>query len=356
MKDFNPFFINSNFIIENKDIKDFNSFMLSCANNVGNSYITYSLVKSCCKDFHNIQHIQNIYDIKDLNIDYYVDIINNQCSHVFVVLTDILRKYYNDRLDLGYRRIEEIINKINKPVIVCGIGANAFGHDRYNLDFYKDFNKGLVRLMSAISDHSVSIGVRGYKTQEILHKLGIKNVDVVGCPSYFENGKNRPPINKQKLNRIEDIITTFGQNYSIVKNATSILQDNTDVRFIDAVAFNNFNYKYSINDLKSLNQRKIRIFSDVYSWKKCIKEHKFYLGYRLHGSIVALNSGIPAICLNSDFRAREMCEYLAIPHKPGYSWDYSPFELYESLDMEQNNATYAKLYDKKWYYFVKLSK
>ena len=45
-----------------------------------------------------------------------------------------------------------------------------------------------------------------------------------------------------------------------------------------------------------------------------ISEYDLFVGSRVHGCITALNSGVPAVNTNYDFRALEMCQYLNIPH------------------------------------------
>lgn len=46
-----PFIINSNLCFENKDIASFDQYMQSTQFNIGNSYISYSLIKEICGEF-----------------------------------------------------------------------------------------------------------------------------------------------------------------------------------------------------------------------------------------------------------------------------------------------------------------
>lgn len=101
----------------------------------------------------------------------------------------------------------------------------------------------------------------------------------------------------------------------------------------DAVSQNIFNEKY-------------HIFSSIEEWKGFVKQFRFTIGHRLHGTILSLNSGVAAICLNRDSRAAEMCSLLKIPHKPDVKIKKIEdiWEVYNLLDFTELNSAYPKLY------------
>ena len=80
-------------------------------------------------------------------------------------------------------------------------------------------------------------------------------------------------------------------------------------------------------------------------WKKCISHFKFAFGDRLHGSICALNAGVPAMCCNGDSRAHEMCEFLHIPHYSNIDANTDVLKLYEQADIDDLNKNYPILFD-----------
>lgn len=61
-----PFVINSNLATTKKDVATLDSFFDSVAGNVGNSYITYALLKECGIPLQNLQHIQSVYTYGNL--------------------------------------------------------------------------------------------------------------------------------------------------------------------------------------------------------------------------------------------------------------------------------------------------
>ena len=166
-----PFFINSNICINSSDISTFEVFMNSIAGNTGNSYITYALIKELFGGLINIRHIQNIYTYNFDKSQEDIDYINNDTTHVFLILQDQIRIRESYGLKLPYKKIMDFISKLNKSVIVAGLGANSF--NGFEADFHKKLDPELIRFLQFISEHCIEIGIRGYFTEEILHKIGI---------------------------------------------------------------------------------------------------------------------------------------------------------------------------------------
>jgi len=66
-------------------------------------------------------------------------------------------------------------------------------------------------------------------------------------------------------------------------------------------------------DLKAFILRQGRVYFDVSKWASSLDMYDYVLGTRLHGTIMALNSGVPAVLVHHDSRTRELCEFAAIP-------------------------------------------
>ena len=54
-------------------------------------------------------------------------------------------------------------------------------------------------------------------------------------------------------------------------------------------------------------------FTDIGSWRQHCRNYDLYIGDRIHGGVVALQAGIPAIILFDDDRVKELCNYHGIP-------------------------------------------
>ena len=343
MIDFKPFFINSNICLQKQDINSFENFMKSIAGNTGNSYITYALIKELMGDLSEIRHIQNIYEYNFDKPDLEIDYINNEATHVFLILQDQIRLAESYGLKLPYEKIMNFISKINKPVIIAGLGANSF--EGFDPDFHKKLDPNLITFLKFLSDHCIEIGIRGHFTEEILHNIGINNTRVIGCPSFFEMGKNRH-IKKHPTSNLKSMILT--SKLPIIPATTKvIMQDFLEEDIIKPIAFNNIPNNIQPWQIEDFNKQKYHIFSSIEDWKHFISPFNFAIGYRLHGSILAINSGVPALCLNGDSRATEMCQFLNIPHNPSLKIksenDY--LKIYEELDVSKLNDNYPTLYN-----------
>ena len=121
-----PFIINSNICLSTLDICNAKSIYKSVAGNIGNSYITWSLLKIIFGGLIPFRGIQNIYDYNFEKSTSDIEYINNEATHVFFILQDQIRINESYGLKLPYDNIISFINKINKPIIIFGLGSNSF--------------------------------------------------------------------------------------------------------------------------------------------------------------------------------------------------------------------------------------
>ena len=112
------------------------------------------------------------------------------------------------------------------------------------------------------------------------------------------------------------------KNYKNAK-VVKFLQDEDKSEYYPAKAicgegFDYKQYKWNkiLREFNYIRAKKYRIFSSIEDWKKSIAEFDFLFGSRLHGAILALNSGVCSCVTNPDSRAREMSEFLKIPYMP----------------------------------------
>jgi hypothetical protein len=56
------------------------------------------------------------------------------------------------------------------------------------------------------------------------------------------------------------------------------------------------------------------VFFDVASWMSYYRRFDFVIGMRIHGVMLALQAGVPAVCIAHDSRTRELCEFMGVPH------------------------------------------
>ncbi|MGE0716958.1 MAG: polysaccharide pyruvyl transferase family protein, partial [Alphaproteobacteria bacterium] len=85
--------------------------------------------------------------------------------------------YLGRSLDLGH--VLPLVERLEGPVVAIGVGAQAPGYGPLDLP------PGSVRFWRAVAARSVSIGVRGAYSAEVLERIGVRNVRVIGCPTLY---------------------------------------------------------------------------------------------------------------------------------------------------------------------------
>jgi hypothetical protein len=326
---FNPFFIGSNLCLEKEDISTLDRFLSSVSGNIGNSYITYALMKTLFGGLVKTNHIQSIYQYDFFNSDNDVALINSECTHVFLILQDQIRISESYGLKLPYGGILDFIRRLNKPVIVAGIGSNNLRG--FQSGFHKQLSPDLINFLRVLSGHCESMGIRGHYTEEVLHNLGITNVDVIGCPSFYEMGPDRTiskkvPVKPKVL--LSNPMVALGNLDTVVQDEKNIMQ---------VIAF---------KGTPPPHYNRFHTFPDIMSWKTFCSTYDFVIGTRVHGAILAINSGTCSVVLNPDSRAREMCELLKIPYHPELLNEPDVEKIYSACSYQGLNDHYPDLYER----------
>ena len=87
------------------------------------------------------------------------------------------------------------------------------------------------------------------------------------------------------------------------------------------------------------------MFTDINDWSDFVRTRDFNFGFRIHGSIIALKNGVPAICVVSDSRMYEMCQLYHIPYicvNQIASSDFNLEKIYNEADFSEMNKKYEQ--------------
>lgn len=343
MEKINPFFINTNLCYTQQECSNLDSFLDNISGNTGNSYIAYSVIKEIYGKIFPVPEIKNLWSFDFKDEEKLVSQINSSHSHVILLLQDQIRLELSYGIRPDWERINSFLSKLKKPFIVFSLGANDFGED--GLDWWKKLPSGVVEFLHILSRNSVSLGVRGFRTLEILNKLGIQNAKAIGCPTFFEEGPNKKII-KKPLKNLSDILGADAFNAKSPRLFSGVIQD--EVFLLKLLYFNDFcpdvMKRVSPACLISLAKGGVRCFAGMENWKKFVSQFTCCISSRMHGGILALNSGVPAIVINKDLRATEMCQLFKIPHYPQLKRIKDWRELYEQADFGPLNKQYPQLY------------
>ncbi len=266
------------------------------------------------------------------------------------------------------------------PCVMAGVGAQAPNIG----DSLQNIPDGTKRLLKVVSDRSAAIGVRGAFTASVINDFGIKNVEIIGCPSLYRTGRRELTITplpgaktvdelKISLNGSRDVVGHSSSPgdarrvagdllaLSFSGNRQYVLQsempemaaieraglDDKEVRQLEEIA-RMFELPCDGQGLTDHIRTRFKVFYDLGAWDRYISAFDASVGGRFHGNLIALTNGVPAYIIVHDSRTREMAETMAIPHC-GVEEIASPEDIFERLrsaDYEAFERTYVRMYDR----------
>ncbi len=134
-------------------------------NNTGNQLIGHGLVRSL------------VYAHIDWRIRGGPDYVNANFDMVVIPAANFLFPGF----DLG--GMASFLDQIKLPLAIIGLGAQSNDYTPK-----MTLKPGTERLIRIVAERAPRIEVRGPFTALVLAEMGIENVQIVGCPSYYMNG------------------------------------------------------------------------------------------------------------------------------------------------------------------------
>jgi len=272
-----------------------------------------------------------------LDLPYDVYAVRDRCRVLVIPSANFLR----EGLDLT--TFVSFIDKAELPLIFVGLGAQAD-------DFHKnqfDFHPSILKLIELIKDRCIGLSVRGEFTEKVLKIYGVKNAIITGCPSNFIN---RSPTfvscMQQKLRQpLESFIAHSDEAWpkSLLKRrvekrlvrwvskSSAVIMQQSVPRMMDYLRQNNPSSAPADNAQLEISLRnalmpeaeitkfrrfiktRVRTYFCVDQWLEDSSKYDFSIGLRLHGNMVAWQSGTPSLWIYHDARTRELVETMELP-------------------------------------------
>ena len=258
--------------------------------------------------------------------------------------------------------MSETFSKIKIPTYIIACGAQAKSYDDLDI-LLTAVSEPSKRFISSIYETGGEFALRGNFTKAFFDKLGFTTAVVTGCPSIFQLDRDFKVLSNKVSE--EDFNPCFNGDIHIFDSAISQF----DTYFFDQDIFfykiydNNYNVNYdlisllkyyhyeNLSSIKLLGENKLVNTPNMNDWRAFLINKKFdySFGTRIHGSIMAILSGIPSTVIAIDTRTQEMADYFDIPyviHKKNkvYTKD-EIYQMYMDADYSKFNDTFSAKFD-----------
>ncbi|MGQ3674878.1 polysaccharide pyruvyl transferase family protein [Xanthobacter sp. TB0139] len=207
----------------------------------------------------------------------------------------------------------------DKKIVAISVGLHS---KEYRSDFA--LSPDMKYTLERIADRS-TIAVRGNYTAEILSKYGIRNIEVIGCPSVYQY-----PLYQKSFHTILDRSMAaeesgrYTANFRTFYEALSAQEietlryfadnfqgfaEQTHLRFSEMKPFSEPDY----DRIRAWISENEKVMFSLSEWVDYCSHYDFSMGSRFHGNVIAFLAGIRSLVIVCDTRTRELAEFFSFP-------------------------------------------
>jgi len=225
------------------------------------------------------------------------------------------------------------------PFYLFGAGAQTEALARHD-----NLKPALKRFLEIVDSDARLFATRGHRTSSILADLGYKRSVPLGCPSFYAYPSSIFQIQAPKKPAVSKVITAGhlaarhgpGKRYLSLNEVFRTFPEKIKINYVfqnelfwaefEGDSENYFNpacmeidrlwarRRFCQPRLDSLLRIDgFRYFPDTASWRMFVSTADMYFGDRIHGGVVCMQVGIPALVVYNDLRVQELTEHIAIP-------------------------------------------
>ena len=314
--------------------------------NVGNKVWMQGLISEISSPENEICFLDENEEWESINSGY--DLIVFSTANLFAI-------EHKDYI----RELADTFSHSSIPVFVIAVGAQAKSYDDIEILCNEIGNE--VRLfVDSIYSSGGELALRGWFTKEFLEKTCSNTAVVTGCPSMYQNGRD-VRVTKKQISREEFAPIINGdtdQALTLLYKYKKSVYIDQDIWFFESYAtdfwresddrklFGKLVDRHGLLATKLFLDNRIKLFYDVPEWRSFIISSDFSCSYgtRIHGNIMTLLCGVPALIRAMDSRTREMAEFFGIPYCINGSTN-DLWGLFEDLDYSFFNSSFKRKYD-----------
>ena len=195
------------------------------------------------------------------------------------------------------------LKKIKVPIIPLGVGTTRhYGDD----NAFDPDTAEQIRLIHA----SCKLGsARDPRTVEALNEAGIKNVAMTGCPTMFRSLSPTWSL-KQKQTKKVVVTVRHGQKANVRLLVKQLAKAGLD----PVVAAQQDKDNFLTRSIPLVQKSVPTLYEyDIAPYTKLIDESIGAIGWRLHGNMIHLAHGNPAVLFSNCSRGDSFCDAFALP-------------------------------------------
>lgn len=271
--------------------------------------------------------------------------------------------------DFGW--LADEIEKSHLPAFLVGIGAQS--------SLRKEIPRvesGTIRLLKVVAERSGAISTRGPFSSEVLEHYGIKNSVPTGCPSLLLCGSIGPKFDKAVLGPqivlhgtrhgnlpSGDFQSYFYRQAFAFKKDILLQSELADLEIatgnapyeIEPAVAHMVNRAYAAGLYPSLVQflkERAAFFYNLDHWISYARKKDFFVGTRIHGTVLSLIAGTPAVLVAHDARTEELAQVMGVPYVKSDKIDTSGpldfeglFEVFKESDFSKYQRYRSKFFE-----------
>ncbi len=265
--------------------------------NVGDIFIEDSLKRILVHDLDRSVDIDPRRPITPLEIDRI-----NACDAAVIVGTNL---WYRELRRPGrWMFTADDLRKIRVPIIPLGVGTSR------RLDEDDGFDADTLEQLRRIHGSCAIGSARDPRTAQALASAGIQNVAMTGCPTLFRSLS--PTWQLAAKPGVSQVVVTTRDGHR--SSARLLLRHLRDSGLSPVIAAQKPRDRISRSSLPFTGPAAPSIFSfQIEPYLDLVKSSRGSVGWRLHGNMLHLAHGNPAIFFANNSRATSFCEAFGLP-------------------------------------------
>lgn len=198
----------------------------------------------------------------------------------------------------------EQLKQIRVPIIPLGMGTTRHaGEDN-------GFEAETLEQLRIIHDRCALASVRDQRTAEALAEAGIKNVVLTGCPTLYRSLRPDWQLRWRPERRRVVVTVRYGQR----RNVRRLVRILREMGLQPIVAAQQRHDLFLRRSVPLLQRRVPTVFRfDLRPYLRLVEHCRGAIGWRLHGNMLHLASGNPAVFFANCSRAQSFCATFGLP-------------------------------------------